>query len=148
VLMQRGEVPEGDYTIPIGQAKVVRAGGDVTLVAFGATVAVALAAAEQLAKEGTEAEVLDLRSLQPLDEAAILGSLEKTGRLVVVDESTPRCGIASDVAALCVDRGFDFLNAPVKRVTAPHTPVPFAAILEDAFRPSAEKVIAAVREMG
>jgi len=106
----------------------------VTLVAFGATVAVALAAAEQLAKEGTEAEVLDLRSLQPLDEAAILGSLEKTGRLVVVDESTPRCGIASDVAALCVDRGFDFLNAPVKRVTAPHTPVPFAAILEDAFR--------------
>jgi pyruvate dehydrogenase E1 component beta subunit len=148
VLMQRGEVPEGDYTIPIGQAKVVRAGGDVTLVAFGATVAVALAAAEQLAKQGTEAEVLDLRSLQPLDEAAILGSLEKTGRLVVVDESTPRCGIASDVAALCVDRGFDFLNAPVKRVTAPHTPVPFAAILEDAFRPSAEKVIAAVREMG
>ena len=148
VLMQRGEVPEGDYTIPIGQAKVVRAGGDVTLVAFGATVAVALAAAEQLAREGTEAEVLDLRSLQPLDEAAILGSLEKTGRLVVVDESTPRCGIASDVAALCVDRGFDFLNAPVKRVTAPHTPVPFAAILEDAFRPSAEKVIAAVREMG
>jgi pyruvate dehydrogenase E1 component beta subunit len=148
VLMQRGEVPEGDYIIPIGQAKLVRAGGDVTLVAFGATVAVALAAAEQLAKQGTEAEVLDLRSLQPLDEAAILGSLEKTGRLVVVDESTPRCGIASDVAALCVDRGFDFLNAPVKRVTAPHTPVPFAAILEDAFRPSAEKVIAAVREMG
>jgi len=148
VLMLRGEVPEGDYTVPIGQAKVVRAGGDVTLVAFGATVAVALAAAEQLAKQGTEAEVLDLRSLQPLDEAAILGSLEKTGRLVVVDESTPRCGIASDVAALCVDRGFDFLRAPVKRVTAPHTPVPFAAILEDAFRPSAEKVIAAVREMG
>jgi len=148
VLMLRGEVPEGDYTVPIGQAKVVRAGGDVTLVALGATVAVALAAAEQLAKQGTEAEVLDLRSLQPLDEAAILASLEKTGRLVVVDESTPRCGIASDVAALCVDRGFDFLNAPVKRVTAPHTPVPFAAILEDAFRPSAEKVIAAVREMG
>jgi pyruvate dehydrogenase E1 component beta subunit len=148
VLMLRGEVPEGDYTVPIGQAKVVRAGGDVTLVALGATVAVALAAAEQLAKQGTEAEVLDLRSLQPLDEAAILASLEKTGRLVVVDESTPRCGIASDVAALCVDRGFDFLNAPVKRVTATHTPVPFAAILEDAFRPSAEKVIAAVREMG
>jgi pyruvate dehydrogenase E1 component beta subunit len=148
VLMLRGEVPEGDYTVPIGQAKVVRAGGDVTLVAFGATVAVALAAAEQLARQGTEAEVLDLRSLQPLDEAAILASLEKTGRLVVVDESTPRCGIASDVAALCVDRGFDFLNAPVKRVTAPHTPVPFAAILEDAFLPSAEKVIAAVREMG
>jgi len=148
VLMQRGEVPEGDYMVPIGEAKVVRAGGDVTLVGFGATVQVALQAADALAKEGTEAEVLDLRSLQPLDETAILRSLEKTGRLVVVDESTPRCSIASDVAALCVDRGFDLLNAPVKRVTAPHTPVPFAAILEDAFRPSAEKVIAAVREMG
>ena len=148
VLMQRGEVPEGDWTVPIGEAKVVRAGGDVTLVGFGATVQLVLAAAAALAKEGTEAEVLDLRSLQPLDEAAILASLERTGRLVVVDESTPRCSIASDVAALCVDRGFDFLNAPVKRVTAPHTPVPFAAILEDAFRPSAEKVIAAVREMG
>jgi pyruvate dehydrogenase E1 component beta subunit len=148
VLMLRGEVPEGDFTVPIGRANVARAGGDVTLVGFGATVPVALAAADALAKEGTEAEVLDLRSLAPLDEAAILGSLAKTGRLVVVDESTPRCSVASDVAALCVDQGFDLLNAPVKRVTAPHTPVPFAAILEDAFRPSAEKVIAAVREMG
>jgi pyruvate/2-oxoglutarate/acetoin dehydrogenase E1 component len=148
VLMQRGEVPEGDYTVPIGRAHVARAGGDVTLVAFGATVAMALQAAETLAKEGTEAEVVDLRSLAPLDEDAILASLEKTGRLVVVDESTPRCSIASDVAALCVDRGFDFLNAPVRRVTAPHSPVPFAAVLEDAFRPSAEKVVAAVREMG
>jgi pyruvate dehydrogenase E1 component beta subunit len=148
VLMQRGEVPEGDYTVPIGRAHVARAGGDVTLVAFGATVAVALEAADALAKEGTQAEVLDLRSLAPLDEEAILASLEKTGRLVVVDESTPRCSIASDVAALCVDRGFDFLNAPVRRVTAPHSPVPFAAVLEDAFRPDAAKVIAAVREMG
>jgi len=148
VLMQRGDVPEGDWTVPIGAARVARAGGDVTLVAFGATVAVALQAAEALAKEGTQAEVVDLRSLAPLDEAAILASLEKTGRLVVVDESTPRCSIASDVAALCVERGFDFLDAPVRRVTAPHAPVPFAAVLEDAFRPSAEKVIAAVREMG
>ncbi len=148
VLMQRGEVPEGDYVIPIGQAKIVRAGGDVTLVGFGATVALAIAAADVLAKEGIAAEVLDLRSLAPLDEAAILGSLEKTGRLVVIDESTPRCSIASDVAALCVDQGFDFLNAPVRRVTAPHTPVPFAANLEDAFRPSVEKVLAAARTMG
>jgi pyruvate dehydrogenase E1 component beta subunit len=148
VLMQRGEVPEGAYAIPLGKAKVARAGGDVTLVGFGATVGVALAAADALAKDGTHAEVLDLRTLAPLDEEAILASLEKTGRLVVVDESTPRCSVASDVAALCVDRGFDLLNAPVKRVTAPHTPVPFAAVLEDAFRPSAEKVIAAVREMG
>jgi pyruvate dehydrogenase E1 component beta subunit len=148
VLMQRGEVPEGDWTVPLGQARIARAGGDVTLVSFGATVAVALQAAEALAREGTDAEVVDLRSLQPLDEAAILASLEKTGRLVVVDESTPRCSIASDVAALCVERGFDFLDAPVRRVTAPHTPVPFAAVLEDAFRPDAARVIAAVRELG
>jgi pyruvate dehydrogenase E1 component beta subunit len=94
------------------------------------------------------AEVLDLRSLQPLDEAAILATLSKTGRLVVVDESTPRCGIASDVAALCVDRGFDFLEAPVKKVTAPFTPVPFAAVLEKAFMPAADDVVAAVRSLG
>jgi acetoin:2,6-dichlorophenolindophenol oxidoreductase subunit beta len=147
VLFSKCEVPEGEYTIPLGKARVAREGSDVTLIAFGATVPTALKAAEQLASEGTSAEVIDLRTLQPLDEDAILASLEKTGRLVVVDESTPRCGIASDIAALCVDRGFDFLNAPVKRVTAPHTPVPFAERLEDAFVPSAEKVVAAVREM-
>ena len=98
--------------------------------------------------EGVNAEVLDLRSLQPLDEEAILATLEKTGRLVVVDESTPRCGIASDVAALCVDRGFDFLEAPVKKVTAPFTPVPFSRVLEQAFMPSAAKVVDAVRSLG
>lgn len=148
LLFTQGEVPEGDYELPLGEAVLVREGSDVSLVAFGATVGTALRAAEMLGAEGTSAEVLDLRSLQPLDEAAILATLEKTGRLVVVDESTPRCGIASDVAALCVDRGFDWLNAPVKRVTAPHTPVPFSAVLEDAFMPSAAKVVAAVHELG
>jgi pyruvate/2-oxoglutarate/acetoin dehydrogenase E1 component len=148
ILNDTCEVPEGDYEIPLGEAAIARPGGDVTLVGMGATVKTALQAAQQLAKEGIECEVVDLRSLQPLDEATVLSSLEKTGRLVVVDESTPRCGIASDIAALCVDKGFDFLNAPVKRVTAPHTPVPFAGVLERAFIPSAEKIIAAVREMG
>jgi pyruvate dehydrogenase E1 component beta subunit len=147
ILYSSGEVPEGDYEIPLGEAKLAREGTDASLVAFGATVNIALQAAEMLQSEGISAEVLDLRSLQPLDEAAILATLEKTGRLVIVDESTPRCGIASDVAALCVDRGFDSLNAPVKRVTAPHTPVPFSAVLEDAFMPSADKVVAAVREL-
>ena len=121
---------------------------DVSLVGLGGTVRVALEAAEILAGEGVSAEVLDLRSLQPLDEEAILATLEKTGRLVVVDESTPRCGIASDVAALCVDRGFDFLEAPVKKVTAPFTPVPFSRVLEQAFMPSAEKVVDAVHSLG
>jgi pyruvate dehydrogenase E1 component beta subunit len=148
LLFQGGEVPEGDYEVPIGEAAVVREGSDVSLIGMGATVATALEAAEVLAGEGKSAEVLDLRSLAPLDEAAILATLEKTGTVVVVDESTPRCGIASDVAALCVDAGFDFLNAPVKRVTAPHAPVPYNKALEDAYMPSAERVVAAVRECG
>jgi pyruvate dehydrogenase E1 component beta subunit len=143
-----GPVPEGDYEVPLGKAAVVREGGDVTLVGVGKTVHVAIEAANLLARDGTAAEVIDLRSLQPLDEEAILASLAKTGRLVVIDEATPRCGIASDVAALCVDRGFDCLNAPVKRVTAPHTPVPFSPVLEDAFIPSAERVVEAVRALG
>ncbi len=142
------DVPEGDYEIPLGKAAIARAGSDVSLVGVGATVPTALAAAEILAGEGVQAEVLDLRSLQPLDEEAILATLAKTGRLVVIDEATPRCGIASDVAALCVDQGFDFLNAPVKKVTAPHTPVPFSAVLEKEFMPSPERIVAAVHALG
>jgi pyruvate dehydrogenase E1 component beta subunit len=148
ILNQMGEVPEGDYEIALGKAKVVRSGSDVSLVAFGATVQIALQAADALEAAGTSVEVVDLRSLSPLDEEAILASLEKTGRMVIIDESTPRCSIARDVAALCVDRGFDFLNAPVKCVTAPHTPVPFSRVLEQAFMPSAQDVLDAVGEMG
>jgi pyruvate dehydrogenase E1 component beta subunit len=147
LMFKTGEVPEGDYTVPLGTAAVTRAGRDVSLVAFGAMIGVALEAAEALATDGIDAEVLDLRSLQPLDEPAILATLSKTGRLVVVDEAPPRCGIASDVAALCVDAGFDSLNGPIRRVTAPHTPVPFSAVLEDAYRPTAERVVAAAREL-
>lgn len=145
VLGSSGEVPEGDYEIPIGKANLVQEGSDVSLIGFGGTVAICQNAAKQLAAEGISADVLDLRSLQPLDEDAILETLAKTGRVVIVDESTPRCSVASDVAALCVDRGFDFLQTPVRRVTAPHTPVPFSQPLEQAYIPSAEKVIAAVR---
>jgi pyruvate/2-oxoglutarate/acetoin dehydrogenase E1 component len=148
ILNQVGEVPEGDYEIPLGKANVLREGSDVSLVAFGAMVKVAMEAAEALSGAGTSAEVVDLRSLSPLDEQAILTSLEKTGRMVVIDESTPRCSIARDIAALCVDKGFDFLQAPVKCVTAPHTPVPFSAVLEQAFLPSAQDVLDAVGEMG
>jgi pyruvate dehydrogenase E1 component beta subunit len=143
-----GEVPEGDYVIPLGKAAIARAGSDVTLVGVGKAVRVALEAAETLAAEGTSAEVIDLRSLQPLDTEAILASLAKTGRLVVIDEAPPRCGIASDVAGLCVDQGFDYLNAPVRRVTAPHAPVPFAPTLEDAYVPNAARVLEAVRSLG
>jgi pyruvate dehydrogenase E1 component beta subunit len=148
LLFAQGEVPEGDYEVPIGEAAIAREGSDVSLVGMGATVPMCLRAAKKLAADGIEAEVLDLRSLHPMDEDAILATLEKTGSLVVVDEATPRCSVASDVAALCVDRGFDFLNAPVKRVTAPHSPVPYSKVLEDAYMPSPQKIIAAVRELG
>jgi pyruvate dehydrogenase E1 component beta subunit len=147
LMFTRGEVPEGDYEIPLGEASLVREGSDLSLVGVGKTVLVALEVAEVLAAEGTRAEVLDLRTLHPLDEEAVLATLAKTGRLVVIDEAPPRCGIASDIAALCADRGFDDLDAPVKRVTAPHTPVPFSPVLEDAFIPSVERVLEAVREM-
>jgi len=145
VLGARGEVPEGDYEVPLGVANLAREGGDVSLIGFGGTVPMCLAAAKKLAGEGIEADVLDLRSLQPLDEEAILTTLEKTGRVVIVDESTPRSSVASDVAALCVDRGFDFLQTPIRRVTAPHSPVPFSRPLEQAYLPSAAKIIDAVR---
>lgn len=148
ILNMVGEVPEGDYEIPLGKANIVREGSDVSLVGFGATVKVAMEAAEALHGAGTSAEVVDLRSLSPLDETAILTSLAKTGRMVVIDESTPRCSIAHDVAALCVDQGFDFLQAPVKCVTAPHTPVPFSRVLEQAFLPSTQDVLDSVGEMG
>jgi pyruvate/2-oxoglutarate/acetoin dehydrogenase E1 component len=145
VLGVTGEVPEGDYEVPIGEASLVREGSDVSLIGLGGTVAVCQQAAEQLAAEGISADVLDLRSIQPLDEEAILATLAKTGSVVVVDESTPRSSVSSDVAALCVDRGFDFLNTPVKRVTAPHSPVPFSRVLEQAYMPSAARVVETVR---
>jgi pyruvate/2-oxoglutarate/acetoin dehydrogenase E1 component len=148
LIFSMGDVPEEDYVVEIGKAAVVREGSDVTLVGVGRTVQVALEAAALLEAEGTSAEVVDLRTLHPLDEDTILASLANTRRLVVIDEATPRCGIASDVAALCVDRGFDLLDGPVKKVTAPHSPVPFSPVLEDAFMPSAARVIEAVREIG
>jgi pyruvate dehydrogenase E1 component beta subunit len=102
-------------------------------------------AAEELARDGIQADVLDLRSIQPLDEKAILSTLEKTGSVVVVDEATPRSSVASDIAALCVDQGFDFLNTPVKRISAPHCPVPFSRPLEQAYIPSVDRIVATVR---
>ncbi len=147
LLFGSGEVPEGDYEVPIGKAAIAREGSDVSLIGIGQTVTTALSAAQTLESEGISAEVLDLRSLYPMDEEAILTTLEKTGRLLIVDEATPVCGIASEVASLCVDKGFDFLNAPVKKVTAPHAPVPFSPVLEDAYMPSAARVVAVVKEL-
>jgi pyruvate/2-oxoglutarate/acetoin dehydrogenase E1 component len=139
-----GEVPEEPYAIPFGEASLVREGRDVTVVAFGAMVRRAAKAADGLAKRGIMVEVIDPRTTSPLDELSILESLEKTGRLVVVDESPPRCSLASDVAGLAVTKGFRFLKAPVGQVTCPHTPVPFAPNLEDAYLPSPARIEAAI----
>jgi acetoin:2,6-dichlorophenolindophenol oxidoreductase subunit beta len=136
----RSEVPDEAYRIPFGEANIAREGKDITLVAFGAMVPRALAAADSLAKVGLSAEVVDPRTTSPLDENAILESVEKTGRLVVIDESPPRCSMASDIAGLVADKGFKFLRGPIKQVTCPHTPVPFAPVLEDAYVPTPSRI--------
>jgi hypothetical protein len=143
----KGQVPEGEYTVPIGRAEVVRRGSDVTLVGIGRMTHVCLEAAERLAAEGTSAEVVDLLTLAPLDEATVLESVSRTHRLVVVDEDTPTASMARDIAARVADKGFDWLDAPIKTVTAPAAPVPFAAVLEALYAPQAANVVAAVDEL-
>lgn len=142
-----GDVPERYYKLPLGKADVKREGSDVTIFAVGKQVHTALEAAEELAAQGIEAEVIDPRSLSPLDEEALLTSVEKTNRLVIVDEANPRCGIAADISSLIADKGFDLLDAPIKKVTAPHTPVPFSPPLEDIYLPTPDKVVNTVLEM-
>jgi pyruvate dehydrogenase E1 component beta subunit len=142
-----GPVPEAPYTVPLGQAMVRREGSDITVVAIAKMVGVALASAEVLAGEGVSVEVIDPRSLSPMDARTILDSVEKTGRLVIVDEDTPRCSLATDIAALAADEAFYSLEAPIKCVTAPHTPVPFSPTLEGAYIPSEERVVATIREV-
>ncbi|MCG5073819.1 alpha-ketoacid dehydrogenase subunit beta [Paraburkholderia tagetis] len=140
-----GEVPEESYSIPFGEANIARDGDDVTIVTYGRMVHYALDAAQQLAKDGIEADVIDLRTTSPLDEETILESVSRTGRVVVVDEANPRCSIATDIAALVAQKAFRDLKAPVGMVTAPHTPVPFAASLEDLYIPSAQQIADAAR---
>jgi pyruvate/2-oxoglutarate/acetoin dehydrogenase E1 component len=140
-------VPEEPYRIPLGVAEVRRSGSDVTIVAIAAMVGRALEAANALAGDGISAEVIDPRTLSPLDEETILVSVEKTGGLVVVDESPPRCSAASEIAAIVAEKAFDFLNGPVRRVTAPETPVPFAPSLEEAYVPSVQAIVDAVRSI-
>jgi pyruvate/2-oxoglutarate/acetoin dehydrogenase E1 component len=140
-----GEVPEESYVIPFGEANIVREGSDVTVVAIGRMVGMATEAAAELAGAGIEAEVIDPRTTSPLDLDTILESVENTGRLVVVDESNPRCSLASDIGASVAHEAFGALRAPIQLVTGPHTPVPFSSSLEDLFIPDAQKVIGAVK---
>src|SRR5215468_5417493 len=139
----KAEVPDEAYTIPFGEANLTREGDDVTIVALSRMVHYANEVADRLGRE-VSCEVIDPRTTSPLDSDTILESVEKTGRLVVV-EATPRCGMAADIAALVADQGFDSLKAPIKQVTAPHTPVPFAPALEKLYLPNPDKIEAAVR---
>ena len=142
---REGEVPEESYSIPFGEAAIVHDGDDATIVTYGRMVHTCTEAAATLAKEGIRAELIDLRTTSPLDEDTILESVERTGRLVVVDEANPRCSIATDIAALVAQRAFRALKAPIECVNAPHTPVPFAGVLEDHYIPNAGRVVEAVR---
>ena len=143
----KGDVPDEDYTIPFGEASWLRDGEDLTIIAFSAMVPKAIEAADKLAEEGIKCTVIDPRTTSPLDEASILESAEETGRVVIVDESTPRCSIASDISSIIVDKAFKALKAPIKKVTAAHSPVPFSPALEQAYIPQTEGIIGACREV-
>jgi pyruvate/2-oxoglutarate/acetoin dehydrogenase E1 component len=140
-----GDVPEEAYAIPFAEANIVREGSDVTIVALGRMVHLAEQAAEDLAGEGIGCEIVDPRTTSPLDEATILESVENTGRLVVVDEANPRCGLAADIIALVSREAFSDLKAAPQMVTPPHTPVPFSPVLEDTSVPTPENIADAVR---
>ena len=139
------DVPDGDVVLPIGKARIMREGKDVTLVSYSIGVGLALQAAETLAGEGIDAEVIDLRTLRPLDKAAVLRSLAKTNRVVVVEEGWPTCSIASEIMAICMEEGFDDLDAPVLRVTNEDVPMPYAANLEKLALIKAADVVAAAK---
>ena len=147
LLGQKGEVPEEHYTVEIGKANVVREGSDLSIVAIGKMVAVALDTADQLAESNVSVEVIDLRSVSPWDKDTVLDSVKKTGRLIVTDESNPQCNVAGDVASVIGDIGLDYLDGPIKKVTAPDTPVPFAANLEEAYIPNTDKVLDVASEL-
>lgn len=150
LLMRRGvksQVPEKEYIIPLGKADVKREGKDVTVVATAAMVNRALAVAERLQERGINVEVIDPRTLVPLDKETILKSVKKTNRLVIIDEEPKTASAASEIAAMVNEEAFDFLDAPIKRVCAPDTPVPFSPILEQAWIPSEEKLAAAINEL-
>lgn len=142
-----GDVPEESYSVPFGEAAVVREGDDVTIVAFGRMVNMAQEAAASLQKNGVNCEIIDPRTTSPLDEETILESVEKTGRLVVVDESNPRCSMASDISGIVAQKAFGALRAPIEQVTAPHVPPPFSDVLEDLYVPDAAAVEAAVTKV-
>jgi len=143
----QGEVPEEEYLIPIGVAKVTRTGSDVTLIAWNKMLKVATEAAEALAKEGIEAEVIDPRTIRPMDYDAIVKSVKKTNRLIVIDEAPPFGSVAAEISHIVQRRAFDYLDAPVVRVCGADTPVAYSPILVETYLPNAEKVVKAAKEI-
>lgn len=144
---ERGEVPDEDFTVPFGKAATRTEGDDVTLLGMGSMMKLALDAAKELAANGTSVEVIDCRTLVPLDEDTIIASMNKTGRLVIVDESRDRCSAASHIAAVVADKAFSALRAPIKRVTVPNVAMPYAPNLEQTVQPSVEQIVAAVNSI-
>jgi 2-oxoisovalerate dehydrogenase E1 component beta subunit len=140
-------IPDGDFTVPIGKARVAREGDDLTIYTYGWMVEQSLIAAEDLAGEGVSAEVVDLRTLQPLDRETILQSIEKTSKALIVHEDVRTLGMGAEVAAILAEEAFELLDGPIMRVTAPDTPVPFSPPLEQAFLPNADKIAAAARQL-
>jgi pyruvate dehydrogenase E1 component beta subunit len=143
----KGEIPEGEYIIPIGVADIKKQGSDVTLVTFGKITKVTLKAAEELAKEGVSCEVVDLRTVRPIDYKTIIESVKKTNRLVVVEEAWPLASISSEIAYMVQKEAFDYLDAPVRRVTSADVPLPYAPTLIDASLPNVPRVVKAVKEV-
>ena len=141
-----GYVPEELYTVPLGKARIAKEGSDVTIIVMSRMLYVALEAEENLKKNGISAEIIDVRSLVPLDENVIIDSVKKTGHVVIVDEALPRCSAATDLAALVADKSIDYIDGPIKTVTSKPCPVPFSPILEKEYLPSKEDIINAVYE--
>lgn len=144
---RKGEVPEEEYVIPLGKADIKRSGRDITVVATAAMVFQALMAAEKLKNEGIDVEVIDLRTIVPLDKKTILDSVRKTGRLLVVHEAVKYFGIGAEIAALVIEEAFDYLDSPIKRIGAPYAPVPFSRSLEKEYIPGSDEIVTTVKDM-
>ncbi len=143
----KGEVPEKYYKIPLGKAAIKREGKDLSIVTIGKMVSVAMDVADKLADQGVDVEVIDLRTVAPWDQETVINSVKKTGRLIVIDEAQPHNNTATDIAATVTDKAFDYLDGPIKRVTAPNTPVPFATNLEQEYLPNTERVLDEAAEL-
>jgi pyruvate dehydrogenase E1 component beta subunit len=143
----RGDVPEGDYVIPIGKSKIQRAGKDVTVVTYSKGLEISMKAAEELAKEGIEAEIVDLRTLRPLDMEPVLESFKKTNRAVIVEEGWKSYGVGAEIQSRIYENAFDYVDAPIKRVAQKEVPLPYNRALEQSALPQVADVVAAVKEV-